>query len=187
MYENRMPSEATLIAEYTAAQEDYMHNDSFPWQIGSVLIAGTFVFWAFLLDKEPTPVLLGAGSLLVTLLMSAWILRTSQYRQIYLCKLHRLQEIERVLGMQSHRRWVENPPGEGTPFYHDFGPRGHTIDVLIYCITSLGTSFIGLLKVGANPWLGLPVPVLFAVVAWVKCNERRLKKLLARRDRPRSA
>lgn len=41
-------SEQSRIAEYQAAQGCYIHYDSFTWQVGAVLIAGTFVFGDFL-------------------------------------------------------------------------------------------------------------------------------------------
>jgi len=63
-----------LLGEYAAAQEDYLHNDNFPWQIGGILIAGTFVFWGLLLDRQPNPAAYGVGSLMVSLLMSTWIM-----------------------------------------------------------------------------------------------------------------
>jgi hypothetical protein len=69
-----VPSEETLLTEYAAAQSDYLHNDNFPWQIGSILIAGTFVFWGLLLDKQPNPQTLGTASLLISILLSVWIL-----------------------------------------------------------------------------------------------------------------
>lgn len=33
------PTDETLLTEYAMAQEDYIHNDSLPWQIGAILIA----------------------------------------------------------------------------------------------------------------------------------------------------
>jgi len=183
MQESGKPTDETLRIEYTAAQEDYMHNDNFIWQMGAILVAGAFVFWGLLLDKQIEPRILGVSSLLVASLVSVWILYVHHYRQIYLCKLHRMHEIERFLGMQLHRRWVENPPGEQKPFYYVFGPRGRTMNFIIYCFVSLGAPLIGLFKVGANLWLGLPMPLIVAVSIWVYRNERNTKELLDRRTK----
>jgi hypothetical protein len=173
------PLEETLLAEYAAAQDDYLHNDNFPWQIGSILIVGTFVFWGLLLDKQSNPQILGISSALVTLLLSVWILYAHHYRQTYLCKLHRLQEIERILGMESHTRWAKNKQGDKRPVYRTFGPSGHNMNLFIYCTACLGTPLIELFNVGLSWWLTLPLPIIFVVVVWININERQIKKLLA--------
>jgi hypothetical protein len=85
-----------------------MHYDSYSWQVGAVLIAGAFIFWGFLLNKNVGYFLLFISSLLITLLMSAWIFYTSHNRQIYLSKLHRIHEIEKMLGLKQHLRFIRN-------------------------------------------------------------------------------
>jgi hypothetical protein len=37
------PHTAALLAEYSATNDAYMHYDNFNWQVGSVLVAGSFV------------------------------------------------------------------------------------------------------------------------------------------------
>jgi hypothetical protein len=167
----KVPSDETLQVEYAAAQDDYIHNDSFPWQIGSILIAGTFVFWGLLLDRTPDARTLGITSLLVTLLMSIWILYVHHFRQTYLCKLDRMKEIEARLGMESHSRW-----DSGT--YKRFGPRGHNMDLAIFWVASFGAPLIGLLKDLKSYWLASPLPIVLFVTVWVIVNECRIQALL---------
>ena len=169
------PTEETLLAEYAAAQADYLQNDNFPWQIGSILIAGTFVFWGLLLDKHPEPKILGISSALVTVLLSVWILYAHHYRQTYLCKLHRLNEIESILGMNSHTRWAKK-------IYRTFGPGGHNMNVFIYCTVCLGAPLIEVFKVGISWWLTLPLPIIVIVIVWININERQLWKLIAAQE-----
>lgn len=175
------PSEETLLTEYAAAQADYLHNDNFPWQIGSILIAGTFVFWGLLVDRQSSPQTLGVSSLLVTLLLSVWILYAHHYRQTYLCKLHRLHEIERILGMASHVRWLKNPQSGKGPIYRTFGPSGHNMNLFIYCTACLGAPLIGVFSIGLSWWLLLPLPIILIVILWMSINERRIRILLAQR------
>jgi hypothetical protein len=177
------PTEQTLLAEYAAAQADYMHNDMFAWQIGGILLAGTFVFWGVVLDKKCPPLVTGVASLMVTLLLSIWIMYAHRYRQTFLCKLHRMQEIERLLGMESHTRWVASREGGKAPFYQLFGPRGLHMDVAVYSLASLGSPIIGLAKSDlswSSLWLALPVPPILVVIVWISQNERRLKEALIR-------
>lgn len=35
--------------EYTVANNAYLHYDNFAWQVGAILIAGSFAYWGFLL------------------------------------------------------------------------------------------------------------------------------------------
>src|SRR5439155_22571323 len=67
---------AVMLAEYQAAQDCYLHYDAFRWQAGSILIAGVFVFWGFLLSRIPPPSTraFGVASLMVMALMTIWIL-----------------------------------------------------------------------------------------------------------------
>lgn len=87
------------IAEYAATQASYPHYDSFRWQAGSLLIAGVFVFWGLLISTSPpaTPKIVGLAGILVSFLMTIWVLFAHHYRQIYLCKLHRIHELEKDL------------------------------------------------------------------------------------------
>ncbi len=170
------PSEQALLAEYSAANDAYMHYDNYSWGIGSVLIAGSFVYWGFLLSQsgKPDPVLYIISSILVTLIMSIWILYANHLRQLYLSKLHRLHEIELLLGMKQHIRWMKTYD-KGAVGYRTFGPKGHVLDVLIYLIASLGTPVISYLKIGLNSWLLIPlVLVIFSFSATI-IYEKQLK------------
>jgi hypothetical protein len=175
-------TEESLRAEYAATQEAYLHYDNFSWQVGAVLIAGTFVFWGFLLDKTiQSPSLFIIASFLVASLMSIWMLYAHHNRQIYLSKLHRIHEIEDLLGLEQHRRW-NVVDSEDKFIYRSFGPRGHHLDALIYSITSLGAPLIGLFKIGPNPYLILPLALVFGILVWVWRNECALKKHLRRQN-----
>ncbi len=104
MSESKIDKDA-LLTEYSATNDAYMHYDNFSWQVGSVLIAGVFVFWGFLSDPNVEANLIIASSILISILMSAWMLYSDHNRQIFLCKLHRLYEIENLLGLKQHLRW----------------------------------------------------------------------------------
>jgi hypothetical protein len=92
-----------------------------------------------------------AASMLVTSLMSLWALYGSHNRQIMLCKLHRIHELEVIFGMQQNIRWAEE---SGTPplKYRTFGPHGYELDAAIYFVVSLGMPVIWLVKLGCS-WL----------------------------------
>jgi hypothetical protein len=60
----------------------FVHYDGFRWQAGSFLVAGVFVFWGLLIQQRLESSLIGIGSLLIALLMPAWILFAHHYRQL---------------------------------------------------------------------------------------------------------
>jgi hypothetical protein len=133
------PSDDPRRAEYDATHASYLHYDAFRWQAGSFLIAGVFIFWGLLL-QQPTPSdVAGVAALLVTGLMSTWLLFAHHYRQIYLCKLHRLHELEEALGMKQHLRFRSR-------IYDARGPRGHTLDLVVYLMTIAGTPALGIAR-----------------------------------------
>jgi hypothetical protein len=142
------------------------------------LIAGVFVFWGLLLTSAQAvdAKLVGLSGILVTFLMSIWILFAYHYRQIYRYKLHRIWELEQDLHMEQHLRFVSNSK---TKFvYHKFGPAGHFLDIAIFVVTSLGGSFIGYFRTPSSPWLLLPLPVVVTVVIWTLVNDWRVQKAL---------
>ena len=104
------PSEQVLLAEYSSATQVYLQYDGFRWQAGSFLIAGVFVYWGFLIQADSAALLAGLSSLLVAALMSCWLLFAMHYRQLYLQKLHRIQEIEVILGEWSKTYASLEPP-----------------------------------------------------------------------------
>ena len=166
------------IAEYEATQASYLHYDSFRWQAGSLLIAGVFVFWGLLISTSPpaTAKVVGLAGVLVSLLMSIWVLFAHHYRQIYLCKLHRMHELEKALSFEQHRRFLRG--GVEGRQYRVFGPKGHNLDLAIYICSSLGGSFVGWMNVGFDLWLMTPVPLVVLVTVYVLVNEHRITTFL---------
>jgi len=140
--------------EYIAAQDAYIHLDNFTWHVGSVLIAGVFVYWGFIISNN-TPILtVLVGNLLVCLLMSIWILYAEEVRQIYRFKLHRIHELEFMMGMCQHRGF-DKWPNEKI-IYNRKEPKGHRLDNLIYIIVSLGGLLPSLInKMGSECKLNL--------------------------------
>jgi len=177
MEESEKPKDEALIAEYSSANDAFMHYDSYSWQVGAVLIAGTFVFWGFLLDKNVELFLLFISSLLITLLMSSWIFYTSHNRQIYLSKLHRIREIEKMLGLKQHLRFIKNNSNKNS-YYQTFGFRGHIIDYFIYVISSIGAPIIGILKFGIQLFFFIPIIIICLVLVILLINEKSIRKHL---------
>jgi hypothetical protein len=148
--------------EYGAVHDSYLHYDNFSWQVGSVLVAGAFVFWGFLLGNDSAPSVFACANFVVCLLMSAWILYTNHNREIYLWKLHRLRELEKVLDMWQHRRFVDS--GESKPEYSLHWPPGHVLDYCVYALVSLGGPALVVLAKGTGCWQWLSVLVNLFVV-----------------------
>jgi len=136
---NSHPSNSELEnarTEYIAANEVYLHYDNFSWQVGSILVAGSFAYWGLLSGSTPTLLSINIGNLLICLVMTVWILYTSHNRQIYKYKLHRIWELEKTLNMHQHRRFRDKN-------YILNGPRGHILDYCIYILISIGSMIIG--------------------------------------------
>ena len=168
--------EVKYYTEYSATHDAYLHYDTFSWQVGAVLVAGVFVFLGFLLQLNVTDVkLFVAGSTIVTILMSAWILYADHNRQIYLQKLDRIHQLELHLGFQQHLRWIGTKSDPGPCRY--FGPSGHSLNVLIYAVSCLSPTLIGWVKLGLSPWFALPVSICLAVLLVLFVNSRRLGDL----------
>ncbi len=166
-----------LIAEYSATNDAYMHYDNFSWQVGSILIAGVFVFWGFLSNSAVDKNLIIGSSILVSILMSAWLLYTAHNRQIYLCKLHRLYEIEEILGLKQHLRWKKGK-SDGEPYYRTFGFSGHALNGIIYTITSLGAPFLAYIQDKKSYALLIPILIVTVVLLWSRSNEKLLMEKL---------
>jgi hypothetical protein len=173
-------TEQSRLAEYQAAQECYLHYDNFPWQVGALLMAGVFVFWGLLIDRAPQPQILGVASLLVSLLMSVWVLYACHNRQIYLCKLDRIRELEQLLEMEQHRRF--KPEESAKRKYRTFGPKGHHLDVVIYLFASMGGPILGCVQKGPSLWFLLPVPAIAFVTTWVWFNGWQIDSWLKDKD-----
>ncbi len=181
-----------LLTEYTAAQDAYLHYDGYSWQVGAVLIAGTFVFWGFLLSPTVDPALAVTGTCFVSLLMSFWYLYTHHCRQIYHMKLHRIHQIEERLNMEQHLGWTNKITGtDGKPRYRTYGPHGNALDLLIYLVTSIGSLFIAcfkvasyfgfqlpsqLIQVGLPTGLLLLLVLILGVIRFVYKNEEKIQQ-----------
>lgn len=164
------PKNEYLLQEYASTHDAYLHYDNFSWQVGSVLIAGVFVFWGFLLQGQPSANTFVACAILVTGIMSAWALYANHNRQIYLQKLDRLREIEKLLGLDQHQRWKKG-------VYRTFGPKGHQLNQFIYFVMCIGAPLIGWSTLQqATWWLSLPVVPVPIVIFWIRRNEKALNR-----------
>lgn len=139
-----------MQTEYNATNAAYLHYDNYSWLVGSVLIAGVFVFWGFLLQVENLSIWVSLlSSALIFAIMTCWILYTFHNRQIYLYKLHRLWEIEGYLGMFQHRRFNKDfipDKKEKNIKYVIKGCKGNQLEIAIYLILSNGTFLLSLVK-----------------------------------------
>lgn len=127
--------------EYIATNDAYLHYDNFSWQVGAVLIAGAFVYWGFLLDSSPKLLVVNIGNLLITIVMSIWILYCSHNQEIYLYKLHRIRQLERKLGMFQHLRFREEEDIKER--YIRNGVKGHHLNYLLYITVTIGSLVFG--------------------------------------------
>ena len=179
MTKPRRPTAETLLTEYSVTNDVFVHFDNYSWQVGTVLIASVFIFWGFLISSENTinSYFVIVGSTLVNLLTSLWMLYADHNRQIVLSKLHRMHEIETLLGMKQHLRWIIKAE-DGRPIYRTYGIKGHVINLIIYFITSLGTPMIGILKYGYNSFWLIPILLCFVVAIWVSINELKIRNHL---------
>jgi hypothetical protein len=178
-----MELEEKYVEEYQAAQACYLHYDSFRWQSGSLIVAAAFVFWGFVLQSSSilgSAIAMATASFVVTALMTIWVLFAFHYRQLYLCKLNRVQTLERRLGFKQHSGFVKNPDGKRV--YDPKGPKGHNLDLALYVLTSLtGIIFYLSSKTSASelePWFLVSGLFIFgavvATILYVLRNERML-------------
>jgi hypothetical protein len=168
------PSNETLLAEYAAANTVYLTYDGYRWQAGTFLIAGVFVYWGFLISNSAPGSVIGAASILVSLLMSCWLLFAHHYRQLYVYKLLRIQEIEATLGMEQNRRFMPGAPSG--IFHRAHGATGHVLDLTVYALTSLGGGALAWIKSGFSFWDIAVVPIVALVIALVLRNEGLLNQ-----------
>src|SRR5687767_10241258 len=101
------PTPEASLVEYQTAYAGVLHYDAFRWSAGSMLIAGVFLFWGVVFTDASSEELFAPASVIVTSVITIWILYASHYRQLYLLKLDRMQEIEQQLGMTANLRFVE--------------------------------------------------------------------------------
>ncbi len=137
---DRAPTTEILLGEYAAAQADYIHQDSYPWQVGAILAASAFVLCGLIttITDPETQVYLGVVcSAFIAALMSIWFLYVEHCRQIYLWKLERMWEIEHLLGMDLQSRWRTKQAGGRDAICVTYGPSGHGLNVWIFSLTNL--------------------------------------------------
>ena len=156
-----------------------MHYDNFPWQVGSVLIAGVFVFWGLLINSAFNDPVLISAAIAVVVLMSSWLLYADHNRQIYMCKLHRMHQIERELDLWQHRGWVQVLP-QSNLIYRTFGIRGHRLNEVIFAVASLGTIVVGTIKNGWNWFYMLPIGLWVIALAFMRWNQKRFRAHMAK-------
>jgi hypothetical protein len=133
-----------------------------------------FVFLG-LLAREGDRATFAMGSLLISLVMSIWILFAHHYRQIYMFKLDRLLELEAVMDAEQNRRFHD---GLASKRYRTEGPAGHNLDLSIYVTVSLAAPSLALAAATATWWLLIPVAVTTATAARVLRNEHRVNRAL---------
>ena len=143
-----------------------------------MLIAGVFLFWGVLFASESAQELFAPASCLVALVMTVWVLYASHYRQLYLLKLHRIREIELGLGMVANRRFVTGTDDAG-PRYMTYGFTGHTLDLFLYSLVSLGGAVLSVFRQGLEWWQLLPVLVTLIGVSVYLRQERSMASLIA--------
>lgn len=109
--------------------------------------------------------------------MSIWILYAQHYRQLYLFKLDRILELEKLMGAEQNARFNAHIPTQKA--YPRIGPRGHNLDLGVYIIITLAGPGLALVGGSFSAWT-VPSLVLTALVsAWVLWQDRRTQDWLA--------
>lgn len=171
-----------VIAEYESAQALFQHYDGFRWQAGSILVAGAFIFLGLLSTGSGNSRAYIIGSILVVVILSAWILFAYHYRQLYLFKIDRIIELEFEMGAEQNRRFH---PNMGTvKQYPKIGPRGHNLDLVIYCAMSLAGPGLALVNGAWTAWQLLPIAMTLATALTIQVNDRRLRRWLSANRTP---
>jgi hypothetical protein len=162
-----------LLAEYQAAHASFHHYDGFRWQSGSLLIAGALVIWGSLLSNVGICTsTINLTSVLIALIFTAWILYAHHYRQMYMTKLFRIHEIEKILNMELNKNHGFLGVPEGG--YSKFGPKGHIIDMFVYILVSLFGPFLASIQKNSHFPLVFSVLVIAITIGIVNNNEKRM-------------
>jgi hypothetical protein len=168
--------------EYEATHDAYLHYDNFTWQVGSILIAAVFIYWGFLLDKQPDLYRSVCGNLLICLMLSIWLLYATYNRTILLFKLHRIAELEVILGMEQHRRFRKTY--DGKQVYPVNQPKGHYLDMAVYVFGSIGGPVLTF-AVPFHNWdcvqflsLGVIIILTTGVCCWVYFIDKKTDTLI---------
>ena len=163
-----------VIAEYEAANGAYLQYDWFRWQAGSLLIAGAFVFLGLLSATSETSRTAAVGAIVVTGVMSVWILYAQHYRTLYLFNLDRILELERVMGAEQHLRF--NSQMGTRKVYPRIGPRGHNLDLVVYAIITAAGPGLALVGGWFSGWSLVSITVTVIVAVWVVNQDRRARR-----------
>ncbi|MBA4374110.1 MAG: hypothetical protein C0402_14770 [Thermodesulfovibrio sp.] len=165
-----------LLAEYQAAVAGFNHFDSFRWQSGSLLVAGSLVLWGIIFQGNTSDQkTIGFISLFISTLLAVWILFAHHYRQIYMSKVYRIHEIEKILDMQLNRNLglLEN----NSKKIIIYGPKGHNLDIFVFIIVSLFGPLLSWLKLGFCLWVMPPLMIVVIVTSLVLQQEQEMKAL----------
>jgi len=167
----------TLLAEYQAAIAGFHHYDTFRWDAGSLLVAGSLVLLGLLFSyKEINVLTLSVSSIFITLLLSAWLFFANHYRQLYMAKVLRMHEIEADLGMSLNRNL--GIFGKNTKL-NIYGPKGHDIDTFIYItMSAFGPFLIGITYGFNNNWILVSFIIIILTVLRIRVQERKMKKAI---------
>ncbi len=161
------------LVEYQATQQAWFYFGDYIWKVGSVVVAGVFVFWGFLLGIEPTDsadelpgILIACGAIILFLLI--WFLYTLRNNLISQHKQLRMWELEAELGMKQHlalfiRNELENY--ELIKEEYDYGDliktSGYYLNLFTCAILSMGGPVIIILKYNR---LNIPALTMAAAV-----------------------
>ncbi len=182
--EKTLTDNQILLAEYENAHTTFQHYDSFRWQSGAILIAAAVVLWGLLFSRSTAPSVLevSIAGVFVSSILSCWLLYAFHYRQLYMAKMYRIHQIERLLGMKlnSQLGFLGHPKSD-IRFY---GPKGHIIDIAVFVLTSLFGSAYKVLELWENSeitrrsTLLLLLPLTFTAFAiiLVLVNEKRMRE-----------
>lgn len=146
-----------------------------------MLIASATVLWGLLFsaDKPPSGAQVAWASVLISGLLSAWLLYANHYRQLYMSKLYRMHVIEGELKMS-----LNNPlgfPGLSKRTREIYGPKGHHIDMSVCVLITAFGPIYRFLESGFELELLLGLLVMAGVSCYVHGNE---KKMIAGYEKP---
>jgi hypothetical protein len=123
--------------EYSVTNEAVRHYDNFSWQVGSILIAGIIAYWGLIIGNNEINIFTFIiTNIFILFLSSLWFLYTFHNRQIYLYKLHRIHELEKLLGMKQNIRFIKKRN------YYKTDIKGHYLDKSIYLLINIGNVVI---------------------------------------------
>ncbi len=164
------PTNESLLVEYEGCLAAVLHYDNYKWGAGSFLIAGVFIFWGAVFSGDANAALFLPGSLIVTLVLAVWLMYAEHNRQIYMLKLHRVWEIESLLGMVGNLRFRRL---RGEAFYHTIGIRGHELDRLMFFLLGVGGPALAYVSQGFRWWQLAVIGLVVAGIGWVRMTERK--------------